>query len=252
MTAPNSNSFTGKNVLVTGASKGLGAEIAAEFARAGANVVVNYASDPAGADAVVEDITAAGGHAISVKADIANSSEVDALFEQSEGTFGAVDVLVNNAGIMRRGSLEESTPALFYKLFDVNVLGVLLSTRRFAAHATNGASIINISALSSRLAPPNQGIYSATKAAVDALTHTYANELGPRGIRVNAISPGFIVTEGTQASGLVDSEMGKARIAQTPLRRAGQPDEIASAAIFLASDSARYITGQIIEVSGGV
>ena len=129
---------------------------------------------------------------------------------------------------------------------------MLLSTRRFAAHATNGASIINISALSSRLAPPNQGIYSATKAAVDALTHTYANELGPRGIRVNAISPGFIVTEGTQASGLVDSEMGKARIAQTPLRRAGQPDEIASAAIFLASDSARYITGQIIEVSGGV
>ena len=251
MTAPNSNSFTGKNVLVTGASKGLGAEIAAEFARAGANVVVNYAST-CGRRLVVEDITAAGGHAISVKADIANSSEVDALLSSQKVRSARWTSWSNNAGIMRRGSLEESTPALFYKLFDVNVLGVLLSTRRFAAHATNGASIINISALSSRLAPPNQGIYSATKAAVDALTHTYANELGPRGIRVNAISPGFIVTEGTQASGLVDSEMGKARIAQTPLRRAGQPDEIASAAIFLASDSARYITGQIIEVSGGV
>lgn len=252
MTTLRGGPLAGRTALVTGASKGIGAGIAEEFGLAGANVVLNYASDREGAESVVRRIEAAGAQAIAVGGSVTDESELDALFEQAEKALGPLDILVNNAGILRRGSLEESTAELFHELFNVNVLGVLLATQRFAAQAVEGASVVNISALTARIVPPGQGIYTATKASVDVLTQTHAKELGPRGIRVNAISPGLIVTEGTRASGLIGSDMEKARIAQTPLRRAGQPDDIASVAVFLASDAARYVTGQILAVSGGV
>jgi 3-oxoacyl-[acyl-carrier protein] reductase len=252
MNALRDGALTGRTALVTGASKGIGAGIAEAFGRAGANVVVNYASDRDGAEAVVDRVEAAGAQAVAVRGSVADESELEALFDEARDALGPLDILVNNAGILRRGALEDSTAELFHQLFDVNVLGLLLATQRFAADAVEGASIVNISALTARIVPPGQGIYTATKASVDVLTQTHAKELGPRGIRVNAISPGLIVTEGTKASGLIGSEMERARIAQTPLRRAGEPDDIASVAVFLTSDASRYVTGQILAVSGGV
>jgi 3-oxoacyl-[acyl-carrier protein] reductase len=252
MAMSDSAALAGKAALVTGASKGIGAGIAEALGRAGANVIVNYSSSRAGADAVVRRIEFDGGRAIAIGASVARESDVDALYEQAKAAFGRLDILVNNAGIFRGGSLEESSAKSFRDLFDTNVLGLFFVTQRFAAQAVDGASIVNISAIGARLAAPNTGLYSATIGAVDVLTQTYAKELGPRGIRVNAISPGFVITEGTRSNGLVGTKLEQEYVAATPLRRAGQPDDVAAVAVYLASDQARWLTGQIISASGGI
>jgi 3-oxoacyl-[acyl-carrier protein] reductase len=244
--------LAGRTALVTGASRGIGAGIAEALGRAGADVVVNYAASRGEAESVVGRIERAGGRAAAIQADMAVESAVEQLLDRARAEFGTLDVLVNNAGICLPAALEDSTAQQFHRQFDLNVLGTMLSTKFFAAQAGSGSSIVNISAIAARLAPPTRGIYSATKAAVDVLTQTHAKELGPRGIRVNAISPGYVVTDATRADGLVGSEMEKVRIAGTPLRRAGQPDDIAAVAVFLASEEARWLTGQIISASGGI
>jgi 3-oxoacyl-[acyl-carrier protein] reductase len=242
----------GKVALVTGASKGIGAAIAGALGAAGARVAVNYASSREGADAVVAGIKAAGGDAFAIGGNVAHEADIAALFDQTTAQFGPIDILVNNAGIFRPAPLEQSTEQSFHDHFNINVLGVLLATKAFATQAPNGGSIVNISSIVSRITPENFGIYNATKAAVDALTHTHAKELGPRGIRVNAINPGLVATEGAQTLGFLGSEAEEQFVAQTPLRRIGKPDDIASVAVFLASDEARWLTGQLIAASGGL
>jgi 3-oxoacyl-[acyl-carrier protein] reductase len=242
-----------KVAIVTGASKGIGAAIARHLAAAGAAVVVNYASSKEGADRVVADIERSGGTAVAVQADVAKSADVARLFAETERAFGRLDILVNNAGVYELTALEDVTEAQFHKHFNVNVLGLLLASqeaaRRFPA---TGGTIINISSVASSVTMPNTAVYTATKGAVDAITRTLAKELGPRKIRVNAISPGMVLTEGVHAAGLDAGDLRKEIEAQTPLGRVGQPDDIAPAAVFLASDDAAYITGELLRVGGGV
>jgi 3-oxoacyl-[acyl-carrier protein] reductase len=242
-----------KVAIVTGASKGIGAAIARHLAAAGAAVVVNYASSKEGADRVVADIERSGGTAVAVQADVAKSADVARLFAETERAFGHLDILVNNAGVYELTALEDVTEAQFHKHFNVNVLGLLLASqeaaRRFPA---TGGTIINISSVASSVTMPNTAVYTATKGAVDAITRTLAKELGPRKIRVNAISPGMVLTEGVHAAGLDAGDLRKEIEAQTPLGRVGQPDDIAPAAVFLASDDAAYITGELLRVGGGV
>ncbi|BBZ29310.1 oxidoreductase [Mycolicibacterium madagascariense] len=244
--------LTGSTALVTGGSKGIGEGIAETLGRSGANVVVNYSKDQHAALAVVARIEAAGSHAVAIGADVAKEADVEALYAQAKEAFGTIDILVNNAGILQPGSLLDATTQSFHQQFGVNVLGLLVSSRAFARQADTGASIINISSNAPRLTPENLGIYTATKAAVDAFTRVHAKELGPRGIRVNAISPGLVASSATRSNGLLGSDMAAAIIEQTPLRRAGQPDDIADVATFLASRAARWVTGQVITVSGGI
>ena len=242
-----------KVAIVTGASKGIGAAIARHLAAAGARVVVNYASSREGADRVVADIERSGGTAVAVQADVAKSAEVARLFAEAERAFGRLDILVNNAGVYEFAPLEDVTDAHFHKHFNVNVLGLLLASqeavKRFPA---TGGAIINISSVASSVTMPNTAVYTATKGAVDAITRTLAKELGPRKIRVNAISPGMVITEGVHAAGLAEGDMRKEIEAQAPLGRVGEPDDIAPAAVFLASDDAAYITGELLRVGGGV
>ncbi len=240
-----------KVAIVTGASKGIGAAIARSLAAEGAAVVVNYASSKAGADAVVQEIEAAGGKAIAVQADVSRSDQAEALVEAAIGAFGKLDVLVNNSGVYEFASLEESTEELYRRTFDINVLGVLLVSRAAASHLGEGGSIINISSAATIATPPETGIYSASKGAVDALTGVLAKELGPRKIRVNAINPGIVVTEGTHTAGFVGSEFFQQVVDQTPLGRAGEPNDIGPIAVFLASDDAGWLTGEKISASGG-
>ena len=242
-----------KVAIVTGASKGIGAAIARHLADAGAAVVVNYASSRHGADRVVADIEKRGGRGLAVQADVAKSSDVARLFAETERAFGRLDILVNNAGVYEFAALEAITESHFHRHFDVNVLGLLLASQEAIKHfPAAGGSIINISSVATSVTMPNTAVYTATKGAVDAITRTLAKELGPRKIRVNAISPGMVITEGVQAAGLAEGDMRKEIEAQAPLGRVGEPDDIAPAAVFLASDEAAYITGELLRIGGGV
>jgi 3-oxoacyl-[acyl-carrier protein] reductase len=245
--------LNGKVAVVTGASKGIGAEIARQLAAEGAAVVVNYASSKEAAERVVGAITAREGRAVAVQADVAKPADIERLFTEAKKAFGRLDILVNNAGIYEFAPLEEVTPAHFHKQFDLNVLGLLLATKEAVKHfGPGGGSIINLSSVVSTVAPPNASVYSATKAAVDAVTRSLAKELGPRKIRVNAINPGMVETEGLHTAGIAESDFRTQIEAQTPLGRIGQPRDIAPAAVFLASDDAAWITGETFTVSGGL
>jgi 3-oxoacyl-[acyl-carrier protein] reductase len=244
--------LTGKVAVVTGASKGIGAAIAKQLAADGANVVVNYATSREGADKVVADITQAGGNAIAVGASVAKEEEVETLFAETRRTFGKIDILVNNAGVYGFAPLEQLTADEYNRQYDTNVFGLLLTTKAALPHfPAKGGSVINISSVVSTLAPATASVYASTKGAVDTITKTLAKELGQRHIRVNSINPGLVIAEGTHTAGIVNSEFERSAVAATPLGRAGQPEDIAPPVSFLASDDARWITGETIFVSGG-
>jgi 3-oxoacyl-[acyl-carrier protein] reductase len=245
----------GKVAVVTGASKGIGAAIARHLAAEGAAVVVNYASSKKGADVVVADITEKGGRAVAVQGDVSNKAEIERLFTETKKAFGRLDVLVNNAGIFEFSPLEGVTEEHFHKQFNLNVLGLLLTTQEALKYFDKaGGSVINISSVVSTLAPANASVYSATKGAVDTITKSLSKELGSRKIRVNAINPGMVVTEGTETLGITgaESEMRKHTEAETPLGRIGQPKDIAGAAVFLASSDSDWISGETWVIAGGL
>jgi len=243
--------LNGKVAVVTGASKGIGAAIAKALSAAGAAVVVNYSASKEDADRIVADIKAKGGKAIAVKGDVAKADDMGRLFEETKKTFGRMDVLVNNAGIYRFARLEEITEDEFHQHFNINVLGTILATREAVKYfGPNGGSVINMSSIASAGAP-EAAVYSGSKGAVDAITRGLAEELGPRKIRVNAIAPGGVETEGTHSGGIVGSDFEKAMIARTPLGRFGQPEDIARVAVFLASEDSAWLTGERLAVSGG-
>ncbi|VTR96460.1 oxidoreductase : Oxidoreductase OS=Calothrix sp. 336/3 GN=IJ00_10970 PE=3 SV=1: adh_short [Gemmata massiliana] len=247
-----SKKLEGKVAVVTGASKGIGAEIALQLAREGAAVVVNYASSKAGADKVVSEITGKGGKAVAVQADVAKEEDIRRLFAETKKAFGRVDVLVNNAGIYEFTPLDNVTPEHFHKQFNLNVLGLILSSQEAVRHfGDNGGNIINISSVAATSAPATASVYSATKAAVDAVTKSLAKELGPKKVRVNSVNPGMVETEGTHAQGIPDSDWRKQIEAQTPLGRIGQPQDVAPIVAFLASNDAAWITGETFFISGG-
>lgn len=244
--------LNGKVAVVTGASKGIGADIARHLAAEGGIVVVNYASSKEDADRVVDEITKRGGRAIAIQANVAKKMEVERLFSAAKKAFGRIDILVNNAGVYEFSPLEEITEEHFHKHFDVNVLGLLLATKEALKHFDSaGGSIINISSAVTSITPPSSSVYTATKGAVDAITRTLAKELGPRNIRVNAINPGMVETEGLLAGGFLETFRGPIE-AQTPLGRIGQPDDIAPAAVFLASSDSAWITGETLRIAGGL
>jgi 3-oxoacyl-[acyl-carrier protein] reductase len=245
--------LSGKTAVVTGASKGIGAAIAKGLAAEGAAVVVNYASSKDGADRVVADIKAKGGKAIAVQGDVAKAADVEKIFAKTKQAFGRLDILVNNAGVYKWSPLDEVTEEDFHRLFNINVLGLLLATKEAAKlFGDEGGTVINIGSEVTDLNPPNSVVCTATKGAVDAVTRVLAKELGPRKIRVNSINPGLIETEGTQAGGFIGSDFEKQFVALTPLGRTGQPDDIAPVAVFLASDESRWVTGDTLAVSGGL
>jgi len=244
--------LTGKVAVVTGASKGIGAAIAKALAAEGASVVVNYASSKAGAETVVASITKAGGKAIAVGGNVSKKAEAQGIIDAAVKTYGRLDVLVNNSGVYEFSTIEEITEEHYHRIFNVNVLGLLLTTQAAVKHLGEGGSIINIGSVVSRITPPGSAVYTGTKGAVDAITGVLARELGPKKIRVNALNPGLIQTEGTVTAGVIGSDMEKGLVAQTPLGRIGQPDDIASVAVFLASDDSRWLTGEQLLVGGGV
>jgi 3-oxoacyl-[acyl-carrier protein] reductase len=244
--------LTGKVAVVTGASKGIGAGVAKALAAQGAAVIVNYASSRAGADAVVEAITASGGQARTVQGDVSKPAEAQAIIDAAIAAYGRLDILVNNSGVYEFSALGDITVDQFHKMFDVNVLGLLLVTQAAAKHLGEDASIINIGSGVTSLFPPESAVYTATKGAVDAITGVLAVELGPRKIRVNSINPGIVETEGTRSQGFVGSDFETAFVAQTPLGRVGQPRDIADVAVFLASDDARWLTGEHLVTGGGL
>jgi len=242
-----------KVAVVTGASKGIGASIAKHLAAAGASVVVNYASDKAGADEAVASITANGGKAVAVQGSVANQADVDRLFEETTKAFGPVNILVNNAGIYKFGAIEEINADDFHAQFNTNVLGLLLTTQGAVKNfSADGGSIINIGSAVSAITPPGSSIYTATKGAVDAVTHVLAKELGAKKIRVNSINPGMIDTEGSRSAGFIGSDFETELLKTTPLGRTGRPDDVAEVAVFLASEDARWLTGELLLASGGV
>jgi 3-oxoacyl-[acyl-carrier protein] reductase len=242
----------GKVAVVTGASKGIGASIAEQLAAEGASVVVNYSSSKEGADAVVRRITEKGGKAIAAQADVSKPGDITRLIDQTRKAFGKLDILVNNAGIYEFAPLGTVTPEHFHKQFDLNVLGLILTTQEAVKLIGEGGSVINISSLVGPMPLASASVYSATKAAVDAVTIALSKELGPRKIRVNSLNPGLVLTEGVHAAGFDDGEFRKGIEAQTPLGRVGQPEDIASAAVFFASDDSAWITGQSLLVAGGL
>ena len=247
-----SQKLAGKVALVTGASKGIGASIANHMAEEGAAVVVNYSTSKEGADRVVHEISSKGGTAIAVQANVSQQAEIVSLFAEAKKAFGRLDILVNNAGIYEFAPLDAVTDENFYKQFDLNVLGLLLASREAAKYiGPEGGSIVNISSIVSTLNPAKASVYSATKAAVDSITQSLAKELGPRKIRVNAINPGMVQTEGWYAAGFVENGMAKQVEAQTPLGRLGLPEDIAPAAVFFASSDASWITGETLLIAGG-
>jgi 3-oxoacyl-[acyl-carrier protein] reductase len=242
-----------KVAVVTGASKGIGAGIAIALAAEGASVVINYASSREGAERAVAEIVKAGGKAIAVQADVSKQEDITRLFTKTLQAFGRVDILVNNAGIYQFAPLENVTADLFHGMFNLNVLGLLLTTQEAVKHfGDEGGSVINIGSAISSLTPPNTSIYTATKAAVDAITRTLAKELGPKKIRVNSINPGMIETEGVHAAGFIESDFRKGVEAQAPLGRIGQTDDISPTAVYLASSDSKYMTGETLVVSGGL
>jgi len=245
--------LAGKVAVVTGASKGIGAAIARRFGAEGAKVVVNYATDKSGAEQVVKDIEAAGSKAVAVKANVANGKDVDLLFAEAKKAFGKVDVLVNNAGVYEFRPLEQIDEQHFRKHFDLNVLGLLLTTKAAVGNINgDGGSIINVSSIASKTPPAGSSVYSATKGAVDVLTRTLAQELGSKRIRINTLAPGFTDTEGVRAMPEDGPDFRSYAISRTPLGRLGTADDIAGAALFLASDDSRWITGEEILVGGGI
>jgi 3-oxoacyl-[acyl-carrier protein] reductase len=244
--------LTGKVAVVTGASKGIGAAIAKSLAAEGASVVVNYASSKAGADDVVAAITAAGGKAVAVGGDVSKAAQAQGIIEAAIKNYGRLDILVNNSGVYEFAPIEAVTEDSFHKLFNTNVLGLLLTTQAAVKHLGEGSSIINIGSTASRITPPNSSVYTGTKGAVDAITGVLARELGPKKIRVNAINPGMVETEGTHTGGFIGSAFEKELIAQAPLGRTGQPGDIASIAVFLASSDSGWLTGEQLLASGGI
>jgi len=242
-----------KVAVVTGASRGIGAGIARAVAAEGASVVVNYASSREGADKVVADISHDGGKAIAIQANISSEPDVQRLFVGTKKAFGRIDILVNNAGVYGFSPISEFSASEYHRQFDTNVLGLLLTTREaLKLFPAVGGSIINVGSSVTSTNPPNGAIYTATKGAVDSITRVLSKELGPRNIRVNSINPGLVDTEGTHAIGFIGGEWQKTREAQTPLGRTGQPSDIASVAVFLASDDSRWLTGELLLVSGGL
>lgn len=241
-----------KVAIVTGASKGIGASIAQHLAAEGAAVVVNYANSKEGADHVVGEIIKSGGKAVAVKANVAEPKEVKYLFDETKKAFGRLDILVNNAGIYETCPLEKITPEFIYKTFDINVVGLLLACKEAIKHFdSTGGSIINISSVASVTSAPEFTVYCASKAAVDAITRTLSSELGPHQIRVNAVNPGMVETEGLHTSGIADSALRREVEAKIPLGRLGQPEDIAPAVVFLASDKSSWISGVTFFIAGG-
>jgi 3-oxoacyl-[acyl-carrier protein] reductase len=247
------NKLHGKVAVVTGASKGIGAGIAKALAEEGAAVVVNYSSSKAPAESVVAEILGKGGTAVAVQGDVSKAEDIGRLFSETAAAFGRLDILVNNAGVYELAPLEKVTEALFHRHFDLNVLGLLLTTQEAVKRmGPEGGSVINIGSAVSSMRPPNSTVYTATKAAVDAITGVLAKELGPRKIRVNSINPGMIETEGVHAAGFVGSDFQKMVETQSPLGRMGQPDDIAPTAVYLASSDSKYMTGETLVVAGGL
>src|SRR5579871_6059399 len=242
----------GKVAVVTGASKGIGAAIAKSLAAEGASVVVNYASSKSGADTVVSDITNAGGKAVAIHGDVSKAADAQGVIDAAIKNFGRLDILVNNSGVYEFSPIESFTEEHYNKLFNVNVLGLMLTTQAAVKHLGEGASIINIGSLVSSLTPPNSAVYAATKGAVDAITGVLAKELGAKKIRVNSINPGMVETEGVHSAGVIGSDFQKWAEAQTPLGRIGQPDDIAPIAVFLASSDSGWLTGETLIASGGM
>ena len=241
----------GKVAVVTGASKGIGAAIAKALAAEGASVVVNYASSKADADAVVDQIYKAGGTAVAVGGDVSKAAEAQGIIHAAIKNYGRLDILVNNSGVYEFAPIEAVTEEQFHRMFNINVLGALLTTQAAVKHLGEGSSIINIGSLVSRITLPNSVVYSGTKGALDAITGVLARELGPRKIRVNSINPGVVETEGTHKAGFIGSDLEKALVAQTPLGRTGQVTDIAPIAVFLASDDSQWLTGEQLLASGG-
>ena len=244
--------LSGKVAVVTGASKGIGAAIAKALAAEGASVVVNYASSKAGADAVVEEITAAGGKAVAKGGDVTKAAEAKGLIDAAIANYGKLDILVNNSGVYEFAPIEDFTEEQFHRLFNVNVLGLLLITQAAIKHLGEGSSIINISSGVSRITPPNSAVYTGTKGAVDAITGVFSREFGQKKIRVNSINPGIVETEGVHTAGFSGSDFEKQAVQQTPLGRIGQPTDIASVAVFLASDDSAWLTGEQLLTTGGL
>ncbi|MDB6078461.1 MAG: oxidoreductase [Akkermansiaceae bacterium] len=253
MSTSHSQKLAGKVAIVSGASKGIGAGIAELYGAEGASVVVNYASSKEGADKVVAAITAAGGKAIAVQGDFSKKADIDRVFDEAAKAYGTVDILVNNAGIYKFGALEDISEDHFYSQFNLNVLGLLFAAQRAAAQfdKEKGGVIVNISSVVATLTPPGAAVYSATKAAVDAITGSLSKELGGRKIRVNSLNPGMVETEGVHAAGFLGSDFHTQALATTPLGRIGQPDDIAKVAVFLASDESGWVTGSSLNVAGG-
>ncbi len=245
--------LNGKVAVVTGASKGIGAGIAKEFADADASVVVNYVSAKQDADRAVDEISKRGGKAVAIQGNVAKKPEVERLFAEAEKAFGKIDIVVDNAGVYEFVPLEEVTEQQFHRMFDTNVLGMLLATQEALKHFNaDGGSIINIGSLANSLTPPTAVVYNATKGAVDAITRTLAKELGPRKIRVNSINPGMVVTEGAVAGGYTEGEMRNMFESMTPLGRLGETDDIAPAAVFFASGDSKWVTGETLLIAGGL
>jgi 3-oxoacyl-[acyl-carrier protein] reductase len=245
--------LAGKVAVVTGASKGIGASIAKHLAADGASVVVNYASSKQGADKVVSEIRERGGKAVAVQGDLSKPADIERLFAETQKAFGHLDILVNNAGVYEFAPIENVTPEHFHKMFDLNVLGLMLASQQAVKRfGPEGGSIINISSVVSTSTPAGTAVYSATKAAVDAVTRTLAKELGARKVRVNSINPGMVETEGVHTAGLAAGDFRKQIEAQTPLGRIGQPQDIAPTAVFLASSAAAWITGETFYIAGGL
>lgn len=246
-----SKKLEGKVAVVTGASKGIGASIALHLAKEGASVVVNYSSSKEGALKVVSEIAKNGGKAVAVQSNVANPKDIGKLFSETKKAFGKLDILINNAGIYEFAPIEEITAEHYHKTFDLNVLGVLLVIKESLKYFGSSGSIVNISSIVSKYSIANTAVYSASKAAVDALTKSLGQELGPRNIRVNCVNPGMIETEGTKTAGILDSDFRKNTESQTPLGRIGRPNDVASAVLFLASDDASWITGETLFITGG-
>src|SRR6201993_239957 len=244
--------LTGKVAVVTGASKGIGAAIAKSLAAEGASVVVNYASSKAGADTVVAAIAAAGGKAVAVRGDVSKAAEAREIIEAAIKNYGRLDILVNNSGVYEFAPIEALTEQQFHRMFNINVLGLLLTTQAALKHIGAGGSIINVGSVVSRVTPPGSSVYTATKGAVDAITGVLARELGPRKIRVNSVNPGMVETEGTHTAGFIGSDLETLALSTTPLCRIGQPDDIADVTVFLASDDSRWMTGESLIASGGM
>jgi 3-oxoacyl-[acyl-carrier protein] reductase len=244
--------LSSKVAVVTGASKGIGAAIAKALAAEGASVVVNYASSKAGAETIIADITRDGGKAVAAGGDVATRAGAKGVIDAAIKQYGRLDVLVNNSGVYEFAPLEDVSEEQFHRHFNINVLGVLLTTQAAAPHLEAGASVINVSSVVTSITPPNSAVYTGTKGAVDAITGVLAKELGPRKIRVNSINPGMVETEGTVTAGIIGSDLEKEAVAQTPLGRTGQPGDIADVAVFLASNDSRWLTGEKLVASGGI